>query len=176
MRAFNYERSGLTTWAEREFQTPMTLAWMYLAMDMEEDAKSVYGYIAEQLEPQVAAGVRHPETLNILAEARYGIGDMQGAIDTLHLAIDHGGYYMLFCCEDYLSSSVKRQREEWDEESGYTAAFWAEELAGDPDVELARSRMRAIVENQRSNILALLEQNDMEQLLAPLIEGSGETS
>jgi hypothetical protein len=80
----------------------------------------------------------------------------------LHLAIDYGAYDVSFCCEEYLAEGNKPVQFE----------FWAEGLTGNLDAELARSRMRAIVVKQRSNILALLQQQDMEQLLAPLIPPS----
>jgi len=51
-----------------------------------------------------------------------------------------------------------------------TAMRWWHGLEDDPRFMQTRARMRALVEQQRSNIRSLLALHDMEALVSPLVE------
>jgi len=158
LEALQHYQVRTTIWAERQAWGPMNLAQLYLDMGLDEEARKVFGKVVELLQPQVDSGVRHPETLQRLAEAHYRLGNLDVALKLLHLSIDYGKFDLWLCCEDLLAEGNKDEFEPW-----------ATEIRDNPEVQLAQSRMRAIVEKQRSNIRALLAQNDMNALLAPLM-------
>ena len=133
---------------------------MYLLAGREDDAAPVLQDIVSHLQSEVDAGVRHPETLIRLGGAYAWQGNDAAALEMLDLAIDYGGYDISLCCEDYVPRL---------EQQIFDAKLLWHELEDDPRFIQSRSRMRALVDQQRSNIRALLAQNDMEQLLAPLM-------
>jgi tetratricopeptide (TPR) repeat protein len=157
MQLFPYETSR---WAERQMQFPMLLADWYMQVGRTDDAVPVLRKVVAHLQAEVDAGVRHPETLMLLASAYGWLGNDESAMDMLNLAIDYDGHYLELCCEDYSSVDLEER-------------VWWDGLENYPRFIQSRSRMRAIVDMQRSNIRSLLAQNDIEQLLAPLIQVPG---
>ena len=89
------------------------------------------------------------------------LGNADRALELLGLAIDYGGYDLAMCCEEFVSTALAQ----WHIEK-----LWWDSLQEDPRFVAARVRMYALVEQQRSNIRALLAQNDIERLVAPLME------
>ena len=81
------------------------------------------------------------------------------ALDALDLMIDYGGVVMSLCCSDLTMPTP------YDIPIG----DFHERLADNPRFRHAKSRMRALVELQRTNIRSLLALHDMDRLLAPLI-------
>ncbi|MGI9260143.1 MAG: tetratricopeptide repeat protein [Gammaproteobacteria bacterium] len=170
LEALQYEPPIASFWAEREFDNDMFLGWLYLYLDLNKEAEKVFRGVRDGLELLFEEGVRHPHTLGQLAEVRYRTSDTEGAVEMLHRAIDEGIYDLWFCCEDYLTAEIRQSYESSTGFLKFLNAYWADELAGDPEIELARSRMRAIIDNQRAHVLALLEHNDLEGLLARLVD------
>jgi len=162
--ALQHYQHNPSMWAEREAKAPMDLAWMYLQVGRDDDAAPLLQNVIASLQSEVDTGARHPETLLRLAEAYAWQNDHEAALEMLDLAIDYGAYYLAICGSDL----VPLLAEDWAAER-----HWWDGLEGDPRFILARSRMRSIVEQQRSNIRALLAQNDMDELLAPLINSQG---
>jgi tetratricopeptide (TPR) repeat protein len=150
------------TWvAEDQMKYPRWLADMYIGVGRNTDAMAVLDKIIAHLEEEKLAGMRHPKSLMILAASYADQARWTEAIETLHLAIDYGAWDMRICCEDYLNERAR----EMMASDGYPD--WWEPLQGNPDFELAKTRMRSIVDAQRANIRALLEQNDFAALSSP---------
>ena len=154
-----------TRWKEREMNLSFELAYMYDAVGNLDGMKSVLSKVIAYLEEEVAAGVRHPATLGMLAEAHAGFGNKDEALVMLDLAIDYGSVDPFFCCMDYFSEAQKdaffsaEDRERW----------W-KDFEGDASFELAKTRMRSNLDAKRANIRALLAAHDIEQLLVPWVE------
>jgi tetratricopeptide (TPR) repeat protein len=159
LEAMRHYQFRTSRWAERQLTHSMRLARMYMQVGRGDDARPVLEEIATSLQSETDGGARHPETLLRLASAYGWLGDDEAALRALDLAIDYGAFDMTLCCADLNPHAEPGQGE---------VAWWAG-LEGDPRFIQSRARMRAQVEEQRSNIRALLAQNDMEQLLAPLV-------
>jgi TolB-like protein len=153
-----------TVWKEREMNLSLSLAHMYDAVGNMDGKKKVLERVVAYLDEEVVAGVRHPGTLSLLAGAYAGLGDRDAALAALDLAIDYGFADTVFCCRDFLSEA---QKEAFftDEDNN-----WWEDFEGDPDFELAMIRMRSMLDARRANIRALLQQNDIGELLVPWVE------
>jgi len=162
MEALAQYRSNPSRWAERQMAYPIILADWYIAVGRKDDALSVLDYIVANLEGEVLAGVRHPRTLSILAEAYALQANNEAALRTLAMAVDYGAWDMQLCCDDYWNEDVREQWGTYEDED----AWWAG-LTGTPEFELIRTRMRSIVDAQRASIRVLLEQNDLGELLEP---------
>jgi len=149
-----------TRWAQLQMALPMQLAFMYMQVGRDEEAEPVLQKAVKHLQNDVDVGARHPETLILLANAYAWLGNDEAALEMLDLAIDYGWYFIPLCCEEY-----------WPYEriDFHIVKEWWDGLEGHPEFVQQRSRMQALVEQQRSNIRSLLAQNDMEQLLAPLM-------
>jgi len=153
MQLFPHEPSR---WSERQMQIPMLLVDWYMQLGREDAAVPVLQRVVAHLQAEVDAGARHPESLMLLASAYGWQGNVESALDMLDLAVDYDGYALELCCEDYFLPELEER-------------VWWGGLESDPRFIQSSSRMRAIVDMQRSNIRSLLIQNDIEQLLAPLI-------
>ena len=144
---------------------------MYTEVGRNDDAAPLWKAVVAHDQAEVDAGVRHPKTLLELAGAYAWLGNIDSALEILDLAIDYGAWDIDLCCEEYLPQS-----DEWL--PGDNETRWWYGLEDDPRFIQSQSRMRSLVEMQRMNIRALLAQNDMEALVAPLIEpvmiGSGQ--
>jgi tetratricopeptide (TPR) repeat protein len=160
---FRNEPTGV---AEDQMRFPRRLADMYLGVGRESDAMAVLDGIIAFLEEEKLAGVRHPKSLMILASSYADQARRDEAIETLQMAIDYGAWDMSICCRDYLSEAVL----EMLAVDGFPDPW--ERFEGDPEFELARTRMRSIVDAQRANIRALLKQNDLAELISPWIEAA----
>ncbi|HEY5644288.1 MAG TPA: tetratricopeptide repeat protein [Woeseiaceae bacterium] len=145
-----------TVWAERRMGYPMLLAGMYMEMGRSDDAAAVLQRVVTELQAEVDAGVRHHSTVSLLAEAYGRQGNLDAALDMLELAVDYGAY-------DVYDAGEPAEQDPED-------SNWRTQVKDDPRFVQLRSRMSAYVEQQRSNIRALLAQNDIEALLAPLME------
>ena len=144
-------------WPQRQMRYSAMLVEMYMTEGRVDDARPVMQKIAAHLQSEFDAGVRHPDTLLQLSRA-YGRQDrVDDAIRILTLAIDHGASPLLPCCEDGLTLAPEHPG-------------WADGLRDRPEFSILRSRVQAEVEQQRSNVRALLAQHDMEKLLAPLVD------
>jgi len=157
--AMQHYQFNTSKWAERQGSMTMKLVWMYMQLGQDDDASSLLEDVVTSLRSEIDGGARHPEALRRLASAYGWQGDKEAAIKMLDLAIDYGAFDMSLCCAD-LNPYVM---------VGPDEVVWWDDLKDDPGFIQARSRMRALVEQQRSNISALLAQNDMEQLFAPLM-------
>ena len=140
---------------------PMRLAGMYLEVGRENDAAAVLQRVVKELQAEVDAGVRHHSTLSLLAEAYGQQGNIDAALDLLERAVDYGAYEVYDTEQPSAHDPEDRN--------------WRTRLEDDPRFIQLRSRMSAYVEQQRSNIRALLAQNDIEALLAPLTGPAGES-
>jgi tetratricopeptide (TPR) repeat protein len=159
IEAIRHSRTGPTSWAQRQlWQSELLVAW-YMEEGRVDDAVPVLNEMIDFLQAEVDAGVRHPQILMRLASAYGWLGENDKALDLLDRAIDYGAYDMSMCCLDLVPKLPR-----------YYEVQWWDGLVDDPRFELAQSRMRAIVEQQRSNIRALLAQNDLEALVAQLVE------
>jgi TolB-like protein len=149
-----------TVWAERRMAYPMQLAGMYMEVGRRDDAAAVLQRVVTELQAEVDAGVRHHSTLSLLAEAYGQQGNIDAALDMLELAVDYGAYDVY---------DAEQPAEQHHEDTN-----WMTSPGDDPRFIQLRSRMSAYVEQQRSNIRAILAQNDVEALLAPLMESAEE--
>jgi DNA-binding winged helix-turn-helix (wHTH) protein/TolB-like protein len=148
-------------WPHRVADTKIWLAMWYKQVGRDADALQVLQDAVSRLSPEYEGGHRHPQFLMQYARAEGMLGNTDRAIELLDLAIDYGGYDLAICCEDFVSAT-RDQR--------HNKKFWSDSLQEDPRFVVATARMHALVEQQRSNIRALLVQNDFERLVAPLIE------
>jgi tetratricopeptide (TPR) repeat protein len=149
-----------TRWAQLQMAVPMQLAFMYMQVGRDAEAEPVLQKAVEHLQNDVDVGARHPETLALLANAYAWLGNDEAALEMLDLAIDYGWHFIPLCCEEYWP---------YERKDFHIVKEWWDGLEGHPEFVQQRSRMQALVEQQRSNIRSLLAQNDMEQLLAPLM-------
>jgi TolB-like protein len=146
-------------WSERAMDLRMALADLYHELGREDDMLAVLEEVVEYLEKEVEVGVRHPQVLAQLARAYRLRGEQDAFLKTMDLAVDYGFAFAGICCRDYLT----------DEQQRAFARYFSDELdalEGNPDYEIIKTRMRAIVDARRANIRALLAANDMEELLA----------
>lgn len=148
-------------WPHRIADTKLWLATWYRQVGRDGDAVPVLQDAVSQLSPEYEGGQRHPHFLMQYARAEGMLGNPDRALELLDLAIDYGGYDLAMCCEEFVSAT----RDQWPVEK-----LWWDSLQEDPRFIVAMARMHALVGQQRSNIRALLAQNDLEQLVAPLIE------
>jgi TolB-like protein len=141
-------------WAERQTAGNLDLARMYTEVGRQDDAMPLLQEALEHLEEEVASGVRHPETLGRLADTYALLGRDDEALDALELAVDYGYWFLL---NPYYSNFYE------------FSAMPFDHLADDPRFIAQMDRMAAIRDQQAANVRALLERNDMEALLAPVI-------
>lgn len=162
MESLQNQRVRSTMWAERQMWYSAELAYMYVQVGRDDDARPLLQFVIAHDRAEIDGGVRHPATLAELADAYARWGDGEAALEMLDLAIDYGAWDENLCCEEYLPQT--------DEEERIQIEPWWRGLEDDPRFIQSRSRMRSLVDQQRSNIRALLAQNDMEALVAPMIK------
>ena len=148
-------------WPQRVADTKIWLATWYRQVGRDADAVLILADAVSRLSPEFEGGHRHPHFLMQYARAEGMLGNADRALELLGLAIDYGGYDLAMCCEEFVSTALAQ----WHIEK-----LWWDSLQEDPRFVAARVRMHALVEQQRSNIRALLAQNDIERLVAPLME------
>jgi TolB-like protein/Tfp pilus assembly protein PilF len=147
-------------WAQRAPQLRIELALRYLAEGREAEAVPVLEELADLLEAELAAGVRHPMTLFLLAQTYAWQNHYDEALEMLTMAVDYGFYGDAMSLPD--SASNDELEEAW-------SMPWRE-LEHDPRRQQQLDRQEAIVERQAANIQTLLASYDIDQLLAPVIE------
>jgi TolB-like protein/Tfp pilus assembly protein PilF len=140
-------------WLERQPTRPMSLARWYLEVGRDEDAAPLLEETADALEAEVEAGSRHPQTLGSLAQV-YAYQGGDDAMDLLARAVDYG--YVDIVAYEYL----------WEEE-GFSNPW--DRFREDPRFVEQWNRAQALIDEQRANIRALLAQQDMHALLAPVV-------
>lgn len=142
-----------TFWAERDMVIANWLAEMYIEVGRPEDAVPLLEQVVEYLEREVSSGIRHPQTLGELTTAYARLGEHDAALDLLEMTVDYGGWWVYAPDDPYQVGSTQ----------------WWHGLEDNPGFIAQTDRIRAIKDQQVSNIRALLGRNDMEELLQPLI-------
>jgi TolB-like protein len=159
LQALQHYRYPSGRWAQRQMVYPAYLARWLIRVGRHDDAVPVLKRILSQQQNEFDHGVRHPETLLRLAEAYGWLGEEDAALDMFDQAVSYGGLDLLICCEDYVPYQAQDAAGEMQ---------WWHGLESDPRFIQSTSRMRALVDQQRSNIRALLANQDMAALLEPL--------
>jgi tetratricopeptide (TPR) repeat protein len=153
MRHFSYS----PLWTQQAHGWLLALASLYMEVGRPSAAIPVLEEAVELLEADVASGLRHPATLSMLAESYAMLGQDQAALDTLSMAIDYGKYGL----EDDFDRITRQD----------PPPFWEwNKLRDDSRFLYLIDRMRGERARQQHNIKALLTRNDINELLAPLIE------
>jgi TolB-like protein/cytochrome c-type biogenesis protein CcmH/NrfG len=134
-------------WAERKAQAPIHLARLYQAVGREEDAARVLDEIAAQLEAEVDYGIRHPTTLDFLGNIYMMQNRVPEAIDMFLMSVDY--HNMVEC--DWLDDPEPHPMKE------------------DPRVAAACERIQQDFDRQSERVREMLEQYDVDTLLAPLM-------
>jgi TolB-like protein/Flp pilus assembly protein TadD len=136
-------------WAARDAQIPMALAGMYMQVGRADDAIPVLEEVTGMLEKELAVGIRHPAVLADLASAYAWQGHDEKALATLAMAADHGWWW----------SAVA------DPYELILGDPWRK-LRADTRFQKLQNRMRADIDQQKANIRLLLNDHDMNALLA----------
>ena len=147
-------RYAPATWAERKAQAPILLAELYQAVGRDDDAARVLSELAVKLEAEIDQGIRHPTTLNYLAEVYLLQNRIPEATEMFLKAAD---YHNFTDCS-FLDDSEPHP------------------MQGDPHVQSACKRMQNDFEQQSERVREMLAQYDVDTLLAPLMRyiGAGE--
>jgi len=152
--------------AEREARAPLVLAAMYQHVGREDEALPLLQSVVAHLEAEFNSGIRHPETLTLLAEA-YARQNRDGAaIDMLRKAVDYHWRWLscskgepsgttLFFTDDVMPNLFN---------SSPTAR-----LGEDSRIIALCERIEADLEQQANRIRKMLAEHDMDVLLAPLM-------
>ena len=159
LEALQHYRYPSGRWAQRQMVYPAYLAAWLVRVGRHDDAAPLLQKILSHQRNDLDNGVRHPETLFRLAETYGWLGDDDAALDMLDRAVAYGGWEPLMCCEDYAPYLAQDAAGELQ---------WWHGLESDPRFIQSISRMRALVDQQRSNVRALLLNQDMAALLEPL--------
>jgi TolB-like protein len=146
-------------WPQRAPQLRVELAWRYLAEGREAEAAPVLEELADLLEAELAAGVRHPMTLDMLAHAYAWQGHPEEALEMKAMAVDYG-----------FDGDGKHWPDWVDTYYDGTWSLGWEALKDDPRYQELLRRQEAAVERKAANIRALLASHDIDRLLAPVIE------
>jgi len=141
-------------WAEREAGPRLWLAELYRKAGREDDADRLYESIVGGLEAKYDAGIRHPSTLDHLAEAYAGLGRDDEALDMLRKAVD---YHLRWMVLD----------ERWPFEDQAESPLNL--LRDDPRYVAQVDRMEADLDQQARRIRNMLAQYDIDELLAPVM-------
>lgn len=147
-------------WAQRAPQLRVELAWRYLALGREAEAAPVLQELADLLEAELAAGVRHPMTLYLLSQTYSWQGHQDEALEMLAMAIDYGYYGDATHLPE--GAGVDEYMEVWN--LGWQA------LEDDPRRQRLLDRQEATLARIAANIRAMLASHDIDRLLAPVIE------
>jgi TolB-like protein/Flp pilus assembly protein TadD len=142
-------------WVERQTEVTIELAEYYIDTGRSEEALVLLDEAIDHLETEVDAGIRHPLTLGLLANAHGLRGDEEAALEALDRAVNYGWWELLL----------------WMEDEAYSESWkWWITLQDNPDFIQSLNRMQSIRDQQASNVQGLLAQYDMELLLEPTIE------
>jgi TolB-like protein/Flp pilus assembly protein TadD len=152
--------------AEREARAPLVLAAMYQRVGRDDEALPLLETVVANLEAEFDSGIRHPETLTLLAEAYARQNRDEAAINMLRKAVDYHERW-LSCSNDESS----------DAELFYTDAVMPNlfnssptaRLGDDPRIIALCERIDADLEQQASRIRKMLAEHDIDELLSPLM-------
>jgi TolB-like protein len=140
-------------WAERQTGAALILVEMFLDKGREADALPLLKETVAYLEAEVDAGIRHPETLGLLAQAYARLGRDDESLDMLGKSVDYGNWWSVDFAEAYFAFSTN----------------WFDRLIEDPRFIAQQDRRRAMIDQQSANIRSLLTRHDMEALLVPVV-------
>lgn len=135
---------------EKVAEVPMALVELYQQTDRSDDAIPLLEETVKYLEAEYNIGIRHPQTLYLLAEAYAYQGLDDDALDMLKKAVDYHARWPVMDAEDRFYSP-------WDR------------LRDDPRFIRQWGRMEADLQQQAKSIRAMLAQYDIDELLAPLM-------
>jgi tetratricopeptide (TPR) repeat protein len=150
-------RSLLPLWAQQAHEWLVGLATLYIEVGRPSAAIPVLEEAVELLEADVASGLRHPATLTTLAASYAMLGQDQAALDMLSMAVDYGAWGLE---DDYDRIAQQENPEFWEWHS----------LRDDSRFHDLLDRMRDERARQQDSVKTLLAQNDINALLAPVIE------
>lgn len=137
---------------ERQADASLFLVKFYQHVGRFEDARPILEEVVTYLEAEVADGIRHPQTLDNLAQAYALQGQDDKAIEAFRMAVDFHGYNDIFF---------------WAWPFPLQAAYVR--LKDDPRMVEQLARIQANLSEQRRNIEAMLAPHDLDVLLAPLM-------
>jgi TolB-like protein/Tfp pilus assembly protein PilF len=149
-------------WAEREVEPMLLLAAMYQAAGRERDAQSVLKEVVDYLEAEYESGIRHPQTLNNLAQAYARQGRDDDALEMLRNAVNY-----------HSRGTAIFDNAIWNKHQKSSAWF---RLREDPRFIALIDRMQADLDQQAVRIRAMLAKHDVDALLAPLIALAPDTA
>jgi hypothetical protein len=146
-------------WTERKPHNAYRLAVLYKAAGRHEEAAALLRSIAGQLEQEVTAGIRHPDTLSTLAEVYALMGEDDAALSMLELAVEHRSMELAW----------------YDEAPVFGVDAW-QRLNHNPRFLALVRHCRDEIQRQARYVQDLLAQQDLDRLLAPIeaISGSQE--
>lgn len=152
-------RHSPAIWTERKPHNAYRLAVLYKAAGRDEEAAALLRSIAGQLEKEVTAGIRHPDTLSTLAEAYALLGEDGAALSMLELAVEHRSMWLAW----------------YDKAPVFGVDAW-QRLNGNPRFLTLVQHCRDEIQRQALYVRGLLAEQDLDQLLAPIeaISGSQE--
>lgn len=143
-------------WSERSVNSTLQLAELYLDAGREGDATPLLEQVQTHLEAEYADGIRHPDTLWLLADVYVRQGRDDDALDMLRKSVD---YHQRAGCEDETNYGAR-----WDH------------LRDDPRFIDLCQRMETDMDQQTQRLRAMLARYDMDELLAPLMALKQEAS
>ncbi len=152
--------------AEREARAPLVLAALYQHVGRDDEALPLLETVVANLEAEFDSGIRHPETLTLLAEAYARQNRDEAAINMLRKAVDYHGRW-LTCCNDEPSDTTLFFTE--DVMPILFNSSPAARLGDDPRIIALCERIEADLEQQASRIRKMLAEHDIDELLSPLM-------
>ncbi len=138
---------------EKVAEVPMELVELYHQTGRSDDAIPLLEETTKYLQAEYDMGIRHPQTLYLLAEAYAYQAHDEAALDMLKKAVDYHARWPVMDADDRFYSP-------WDR------------LRDDPRFIRQWSRMEADLEQQAESIRSILAQYGVDELLAPLMSES----
>lgn len=159
-------RHAPALFAERKARAPLVLAALYQHVGRGDEALPLLETVVVNLEAEFDSGIRHPDTLTLLAEAYARQNRDEAAIEMLRKAVDY--HWRWASCDI--------------EEPSDTTLFFTEDvmrnlldsspsarLGNDPRIVALCERIEADLELQANRIRKMLAEHDIDVLLAPLM-------
>jgi TolB-like protein/Tfp pilus assembly protein PilF len=125
------------------------LVELYLKTDRNDDALALLEQTVKHLEAEYDTGIRHPQTLYLLAEAYVYQGQDEAALEMLEKAVDYHARWPVIDARERLYSP-------WDR------------LRDDPRFIRQWGRMEMDLEQQAESIRTILSQYNVDEVPAPL--------
>jgi TolB-like protein len=138
---------------EKVAEVPMELVELYHQTGRSDDAIPLLEETIRYLQAEYDMGIRHPQTLYLLAEAYAYQGQDEAALEMLKKAVDYHARWPVLDAKYRFYSPWDRFRD-------------------DPRFIRQWSRMEADLGQQAESIRAILAQYDVDELLAPLMSES----